>query len=115
MWPVKFSTYQISFWSPISTPEGSPAPTVSKMFSSSSTPSLALEASLRRMVAISLSQMPRSSMGSAFTTAPLGLRVTMAETETPFSLEPTSSMGVWGWAWPQSGHTPEMLSSEVAV
>ena len=64
------------------------------MPSSSSTPSLAVVASLRRMVAMSLSHIPPPTMGSTPVTLLLARSVTIAETDTPFSLVPTSSMGV---------------------
>ena len=64
---------------------------------------------------MSLSHMPPLTMGSAFLTALLAFSVTMAETETPFSFVPHSSMGVWAWVPSQSGQTPEGLSSETAV
>ena len=64
---------------------------------------------------MSLSHIPPPTMGSAPVTLLLTRSVTIAETDTPFSLVPTSSMGVWGWVCLQSGQVPEVLSSEVAV
>ena len=89
--PLRLSIYQVSSASPTITLPALQPPVVDKISVRSSIASLAVAASLSRIVGISASSMPDSVLnGSTDTILSLLSRVSVAETLRPFSFVPAA-------------------------